>query len=352
MPSPKALADYTAIVDRVVLEPRRKRSSTTTLMRAALSLRRPTVATVNGCSPAFAAKFDALLQEDFDVVQVEHSYTFDSLSGPLARHKKTFFLSEHNIESDVVELQYQRLPKPLRMLGGVDAVRARIWEQAVFRRATCVIAVSPSDEIYFRQNGARETALVPNCIDTSFHTHVMPSMCADKLLFLGNFEYSPNVAAVERLCDTILPLVWAHRPSVKLQICGYAMPTTWRHIWPDARIEFVGYVSSVAEAHAGSSIFVAPIDAGGGSKLKVIEAMASGLPVVATAQAMSGMTVQDHVHFRAAESSQEIADAVVELLLSPNRAVELGAAGRRHAVANHDWSVAADVLERVYARHQ
>ncbi|MDU5674434.1 MAG: glycosyltransferase, partial [Pseudomonas aeruginosa] len=111
----------------------------------------------------------------------------------------------------------------------------------------------------------------------------------ERVLFLGNYEYAPNVDAVEWMLDEILPRVWAHCPEARMSVCGYALPAEWAQRWSDPRIEWQGFVPDLLQLQSSSSVFLAALRHGGGSKLKVLEALAAGLPLASTAQGVSGL---------------------------------------------------------------
>ena len=349
-PDYEGLSHLSQSLEELIVVPRRSRTSTATLLSTALAFRRPAVATVNGRNHRFSKAFKCLLETAPDLVQVEHTYAFEPLSSALTNSKVPFFITEHNVESRLVEQQYVRLPPCLRPLAKVDAWRYRCWERKVMRKAACVIAVSPQDEAEFRLLGAQATAVVPNCIDTASLAHVVPDSVSQQVLFLGNYEYAPNVDAVHWLCNSIIPRLWQLQPRARLVVGGNAMPTRWRQLWTDPRIQFRGYVPDLAQAHANSSVFVAPLRAGGGSKLKVLEAMASSLPVVGTLESVSGLRVQPGVHYLAGEHEDLIATSLSFALSNSDRARQIGSKARQYVVSNHDWKAGADALEEVYYR--
>ena len=349
MPSPEQQAHLSGLLERLVVMPRRSRTDPRTLLRAACSLRRPAVAAVNGCDAAYSAAFEQLLGEGFDVVHIDHSYAFEPFAAPLARRRVPFVLSEHNIESDVVAAQYQRFPPALRRIAQLDAARCRIWERDVLRAAACVVAVAEPDRRHFAALGARATALVVNSVDVAAHADVQPDFSRPRALFIGNYEYSPNTDAVTWLCQDILPHVWASAPELEVTIAGHAMPQAWAGQWGSDRLRFAGFVPSVTAAHAACSMFLAPLRMGGGSKLKVLEAMASGLPVVGTAQAMSGLDVTDGESFVGGESAEAFARGIVMLARDPATARRIGEAGRDYVAAHHSWQAAAAELEQVFS---
>jgi hypothetical protein len=172
-----------------------------------------------------------------------------------------------------------------------------------------VVAITGADAAAFRAIGAREVVVVPNGIDTGALAGVAPDPAARRLFFLGNYDYPPNRDAVRWLCEEIMPRIWAAAPDVTLLLHGHAMPAAWRQRWPDERIDFAGYAPDLARAHGSSSAFVAPLRSGGGSKLKVLEAMAASLPVIGTREAMSGLAAVPGQDWMEAETAAEIAAA-------------------------------------------
>ena len=122
-PPPAAVLSHVEeFLDRVEVAPRRPPTHIASLTKAVFSLR-PTITNINAGSPLFSTKFANLLQQNFDVIQIEHSYTLGAIGSILQRHDMPFILTEHNIESEVVGIQYARLPKPLRAVAYVDSLR-------------------------------------------------------------------------------------------------------------------------------------------------------------------------------------------------------------------------------------
>jgi glycosyltransferase involved in cell wall biosynthesis len=348
MPRPEDIGHLETFLDRVIVITRRPATHPAVLLAAGLSLDRPVAATVNGLSALYEQEADRLLAESWDIIQCEHTYGFEPLERPLRRHRKPFFLTEHNVESTVVATAFERFPAAVRPLQRLDAIRYRRWERRVIRQADCVIAVTDQDAEAFRHMGAQHTATVVNCIDTESFAHTIPQPLARRLLFLGNFEYPPNVDAVTWLNTEIMPQVWATAPDVSLTIAGHATPKAWRKRWLDPRIEFVGYLPSVRDAHAAASVFVAPIRSGGGSKLKVLEAMAAGTPIVATSEAVSGLAVRPGLEHVGGDTLEEMTAGIRYCLENPHAAFRMGQQARNYAVKHHDWSVGTDALERAY----
>lgn len=317
-------------LERLVVLPRRPLRSLSTLL-AALFAPYPLLASVNGLSAELQRTATELLREPWDVVQVEHSYSFQPYERPLRDAGQPFVLTEHNVESSLGAATYDRLPGWALPFVRYDQWRYRRWERRVMSQAAAVVAVTEKDA---RQLGAmlgRPVPVVVNGVDCEHFAAARPTPEAQRVLFLGNYEYAPNVDAVEWMLDEILPRVWAHCPEARMSVCGYALPAEWAQRWSDPRIEWQGFVPDLLQLQSSSSVFLAALRHGGGSKLKVLEALAAGLPLASTAQGVSGLELRDGEDYLGGESAEQLANAVVRLLQDPARARALGENGRAYA---------------------
>ncbi len=342
--------DHTALeplLERLIVLPRRPLRSVTTLL-AALFARTPLLSSINGLSNSLQLVFAELLCEHWDVVQIEHSYTFQPYEQGLRQHQQAFVLTEHNVESSLGAATYDRLPRWAHLFVLFDQWRYRQWERRVMRQAARVIAVTAEDAQTLARIAERPVAVVVNGVDCAQFAAVQPDPASQRILFLGNYEYAPNLDAVEWALTEILPLLWQRCPQARFCVCGHALPEEWRQRWRDPRIEWRGFVSDLAQLQAESSLFLAPLRHGGGSKLKVLEALAASLPLVSTSQGVSGLAVTQGQHYLGGESPEQLAEALATLLNSASMAARLGNAGRTYAREHHDWQIAASQLETVY----
>ncbi|ROL66984.1 glycosyl transferase [Pseudomonas protegens] len=334
-------------LERLIVLPRRPLRSLKTLL-SVLFAPYPMLADVNGLAGPLQQCFRQLLGEPWDVIQIEHSYSFQPFEQPLQQLQRDFVLTEHNVESALGAASYDRLPAWSKPFTLYDQWRYRRWERRVFQQATQVIAVTEQDALTLARLSGKPAAVVVNGVDCGHYASVQPDLSSQRLLFIGNYEYSPNLDAVEWALEDILPRLWALNPDVRFAICGYALPDSFRQRWPDPRIEWQGFVPDLRDLQRRSALFFAPLRQGGGSKLKVLEAMAAGLPVVTTAQGSSGLQVENGRHYLGSEDPGALAQILAEVLADPERLQRIGDAGRDYVLAAHDWTVAAAQLEAVY----
>lgn len=311
----------------------------------------PMLTAVNGVAPLLRRSFEELLRETWDVIQLEHSYTCQPYLQPLLHTGRPFLLTEHNLESGLGAATYDRLPGWLSAgFSGYDRWRARRWERRVFDTAARIVAVTEEDAVEMRSITRTPVDVVVNGVDTRAFADVVPERHSRRVLFIGNYEYAPNVDAVHWALDEILPRVWREHPEARFAVAGYALPAEWARRWNDSRIEWLGYVPDLPRLQSESALFFAPLRHGGGSKLKVLEALAAGLPLVTTSQGGSGLALRPGEDHLRAEDADGLATAVCRLLAEPEQASEIGRRGRAYAVAHHDWESCADQLEAAYRR--
>lgn len=345
--TPEALATLGALTDRVIVLPRRPLKHPVSILWTLFGPQ-PLLVAVNGHAPELTRAVQNLMVEHWDIVQIEHSYSCQPYLKALRRSGHGFVLTEHNIESSLCDATYDKLPRWFHPLAAWDRKRYLRWERRVFGLAEQVIAVTDADARVIARATDKPVGVVVNGVDAAKFAGVVPDPSARRILFVGNYEYAPNIAAVEWALSAIMPLVWEHYPETRFAVCGYALPARWRSQFPDPRIEWHGFVKDLMEIQGRSTLFLAPLRDGGGSKLKVLEAMAASLPLVSTHEGISGLSLQQGSDALIGADASDLARHVVTLLGDPDLARRLGTSGRAYAARRHDWSVAASELEDIY----
>ncbi|BBH10849.1 MULTISPECIES: glycosyltransferase [Chromobacterium] len=336
-----------SIVERLIVLPRRPLKHPLTLLAAALGPY-PLLASVNGLAPDLSRTFDGLLRQRWDVVQIEHSYGLQPFLDVLGRHGQPFLLTEHNVESELGAATYQHLPRWCAPFVWWDRWRYRRWAALALNAAERVAAVTWEDAAAMAQHSGRLVDVVINGVDADAFSEVRPDYASQRLLFVGNFEYPPNRDAVVWLAEEVMPRLWRRLPRARLAICGYAMPEDWARRWPDERLEWLGFVPELSTQQRRAAAFIAGLRQGGGSKLKVLEALAAGLALLSTPQGASGLDLRPDSDYLRGDDAEQLAEAAAALLSRPERAASLGAAGREYVRRRHDWAIAADQLETLY----
>jgi glycosyltransferase involved in cell wall biosynthesis len=248
---------------------------------------------------------------------------------PLARRRPVVY-NAHNLESafrDQIEEG-----RPMRTL--------ERFEERIIEQASESWMVSSADV-----EGARALVpganikYVPNVVDVAAIRPVKYPSGGRRALFVGNFEWAPNREAVRHLVDEVLPRLWEEMPEARLAIVGRGLDVP---LSDDPRVEQFGFVPDLASVYARADCVVVPLLTSGGSPLKFVEALAYGVPVVATSTAAKGLEVKGGEHYLEADEPPAFARAVARSLRG--EAAEIGARGRE--LAERAYSIES-LVERV-----
>jgi glycosyltransferase involved in cell wall biosynthesis len=181
---------------------------------------------------------------------------------------------------------------------------------------------------------------VPNVVDVAAIAPVSPSAGEMRAMFVANFAYEPNLNGLRFLLDDVFPRVWEELPDARLALVGGGLD---RPAGMDARVETLGFVPDLADTYARASCALAPLLQGGGTPLKLIEALAYGLPVIATPRAVAGLEVRDGVHCLIADGAGAFAGTLAAVLRG-DAPPELGRHGRELATERYSIEALGSIL--------
>ncbi|MFN2400639.1 MAG: glycosyltransferase [Gemmatimonadaceae bacterium] len=225
--------------------------------------------------------------------------------------------------------------------------RMRDFEAEQCRRFDGVIAVSPEDRMVFSEEyGARHVYDVPTGVDTDyFQPH--PSSSAERvkngLVFTGSMDWLPNEDGLVHFVDAVFPRVKLAVPDVSLAIVGRnPSPRVLSLAQRDPAVTVTGRVADVRPYISQAAVFVVPLRVGGGTRLKIFEAMAMGKAVVSTTIGAEGLPVTGGENILLADEPGTQADAIVELLRDPARAARLGRRAATDVRTSFGWDRVAD----------
>lgn len=229
------------------------------------------------------------------------------------------------------------------------ALIARIERQASLNAHT-VLAVSEEDADYFAALGARRVTLVPNGVDCAQYEQLPLAgrSGAPTILYVGSFTWEPNVAAARFLATEVLPRVAQHVPDARVVLVGKDPGPDIRALAAaDARVVVAGNVPDVSVYLRQAHVLAVPLQVGGGTRLKILEAFAAGVPVVSTPVGCEGIRGEDGKHLIIVDRP-DFAAAITTLLRDGARAHRLAHAARALARERYDWlTVGAAAAEAV-----
>jgi len=180
---------------------------------------------------------------------------------------------------------------------------------------------------------------VPNVVDVAAIEPVSTLARERRAIFVASFTYDPNLNGLRFLLEDVFPRVWAELPDALLTLVG---PGLEQPPSADPRVETLGFVNDLAATYASARCALVPLLQGGGTPLKFIEALAYGLPVIATPRAAAGLAVQNGENCLLAQDGKEFAEALVRVLM--DGAPELGRAGRELAATRYSVRALSELL--------
>jgi glycosyltransferase involved in cell wall biosynthesis len=260
-------------------------------------------------------------------------------------------LFQHNVESVLWQRQAAHEPNLVKRLAFTfEAAKMARYERATVRRFPHVIAVSERDrQEMIRMTGTSEASrlsVVPTGVDVERYRAAARAPVREPLLmFLGSMDWEANIDAVEYFCREIWPAVLSAIPSARFRIVGRNPHPRVLKLASDS-VNVTGSVPSVVDHLREAAVFVVPLRVGGGTRLKIFEAMAAGKAVVSTTVGAEGLDVHDGRDVVLADTPSRFAGAVIDLLRDPERRRRLEMAAGELA-ARYDWSVIARRFEAI-----
>lgn len=300
----------------------------------------------NYSSEAKSAVIEELFREKFDLIHAETFYVMPHIPStrvPILLVEQTI---EHLVYQHFVDTLSWMFLRPVLRL---DVSKIRYWEEYYWQRATRVVAMSEADRNVMQSRIANlHVSIVPNGVDNQFFAFQkkIPQKNA-KILFVGNFKWLQNREAVSVLVDKIWPLVKDKLPLSTLWIIG-KFPTPEILSLKGQRIEISDTIDDIRLAYEKSQLLLAPIYGPGGTRYKILEAMATGLPVVTTPQGIEGLEIVDGKEALVRTDAKGMADAVTHVLTNTGLYQKLAREANALVRRTYNWGSIAQSLDSVY----
>jgi len=289
----------------------------------------------------------------FDMIWVEHAFNFPWLEELLAHtpERPRVVCNTHNIEFDLAgQLAASGETREERRLWRNQKNLLYRWETRAFRDADVTVVCSQDDRsVALREVPEANVVIAPNGVDTSYFEPVAGSHDpAPTLLFTGLFSYQPNIDAVRFFLSDIFPLIKVEVPSCRVIFAGRQALAALAGLAAARDVEIVSDPPDMRPQFDRAWIFVAPLRLGGGTRLKILEAMAMKCAVVSTRVGSAGLPVQHQEHLLIADDAAVFAAAVIHLVRDASERERLARAAAQLVGDRFDWSaVAAQGVENV-----
>jgi len=285
----------------------------------------------------------------FDLIQVEHSSLAVYLEKLPLRGRPATVLTLHNIDWVRNERLLQTLRwGPARLYQWLNQRRFRAWELAAIARFDEVVVMSEIDAALVRRDlPARTLQVVPNGV--AIDRPPLPIDPASRdVVFVASMDSEANHAAAFWLLRAIWPAVLERIPEARLLLVGRDPPAALRAAADGGAVIVTGRVDSVLPWYERAALAVVPLQVGGGTRLKILEAMALGVPVLSTSVGAEGIEARPGVEIEIADGADALAHRMTGLLRDPVRRAALAASARSLVERRYDWKLIGDLQECVY----
>ncbi len=251
---------------------------------------------------------------------------------------------------------YRRLwqtmgPGPKKWLLNRDWRLLKAYEGRVCRQFEATLAVSEEDKTALEEAAGQplNITVIPIAVDTDEVTPVTRHPKADHILHIGTMFWPPNIDGILWFLGDILPLIRAQRPEVVFDIVGSKPPPEIVEFGDnDPKINVTGYVPDPTPFLESSGVMIVPLRAGGGMRVKILNALAQGLPIVSTTIGCEGIALEAGRHLLIADTPEAFAQATLRLLEERGVTDELGRNGRQLIQSTYDYRTACRPVDDVY----
>lgn len=316
---------------------------------------------------------ETLRQQQFDVVQVESVHLMGYLRTIRAALGRPLVVCDwHNLESELMQRYSEREPSlPRRIYAQKTARQLRTLERRAMRDFDAHIVVSERDrERLLQLKSASSISVIENGVDSSHYSdeaiaaaHAawlnehdragsngsQPSRRQNRIVFVGSMDYHANIDGVIEFAREVWPMLYQRHAQLIFTIVGRDPADEVRELASLPGIEITGTVADVRPYYREAVAAVVPLRVGGGSRLKILEAMAAGVPVVSTTLGAEGLEVSHERDILIADTNEELGEAVAAVVESEAIGRRLCEGGRALVSSRYDWQRAGESLFKIYA---
>lgn len=292
---------------------------------------------------------EELKNENYDLIHAETFYVMPHIpetSVPSIMVEQTI---EYQVYKHYVETKVPWIFRPIFMF---DVVKLKFWEAHFWKKATRAVAVSEEDKKAMQElvPGMR-VDVIPNGVDSKYYTEKKVAKKSPPRVLYGvtNFEWLQNHEAAEILVHEVWPLIKGKIEIVKLWMVGRKMPD-WLKIAAKENSDILisEAIPDARDAYLAATVMVAPIRGAGGTRLKILEAMAAGLPIVSTSIGVAGLNLKNGKHALIQDSIEGLAEDAIKILKNNKLAKEIGENGRKFVKENFDWKAIVKLHDPIY----
>jgi glycosyltransferase involved in cell wall biosynthesis len=294
-----------------------------------------------------------LTEQDFDIIQIESIHLMNYLPAIRRARKQPIVVCDwHNIESELMQRYSEReLGRLRRAYAGKTARQMSEFEKRALRDFDAHIVVSQRDAEQLRViNPDARIFVIENGVDTAFYSDLegKAELPARRIVFVGSMDYHANIDGAVKFARSAWPRLRQRQPDLIFTIVGKDPAPEVRELAQLPGIEVTGTVDDVRPFYREAIAAVVPLNVGGGSRLKILEAMAAGVAVVSTTLGAEGLDVQPGENIIIGDTNEELIESIDSVVENEERRRHLSAAGRALVFKRYDWSSLGTALYSVY----
>lgn len=286
-----------------------------------------------------------LEENEYDLIHAETFYVMPNIPKtalPTVLVEQTI---EYAVYKHFVEETPPRVLRPLLLF---DVQKIKFWEKHFWYEAARVVAMSERDkEAILELAPDLKVDIVPNGVDVGWFSQKKRKDGDAKVLYVGYFKWLQNREAVEFLIEEVWPKIKKETREARLWIVGRGTSDEIKRL-AGKDIQVSEDIEDIRDAYVNSDVLVAPIKGPGGTRLKILEAMASGIPVVTTSVGIEGLRVEHEKQALIEDDAESIAQAAIKVLKNKDFARRLGEAGRELVSRYYSWTKSAQLLDKIY----
>ena len=313
--------------------------------------------------PSFRSAVKAQLEKnEIDAIHADQLTMAQFATVKAGERQPLRVFDAHNAVWTIVARMVANLPRIVQPLAQIEAKKVLTFEADTVGNFEHTLAVSEQDRQALlsalpdpvqRAKVAEKITVIPIAVDTQQLQPLQRDPDSKKIVTLGTLHYLPNADGIRWFLNEVFPLVLAQEQGAHLTIIGKNPPPDfWEQAQRDPdHLQVTGYVEDLAPYLSSSAIMVVPVRAGGGMRVRILEAFARGIPLVTTTVGLEGIDAQDGREVLVHDEPGKFAQAVVDLLHSPDHQAKLAQAGRALVENKYDWQIALRSLEKLYPRY-
>lgn len=276
--------------------------------------------------------------------------------------KPKVIFDAHNAVWTIVERMRENVPWYLKPVLGIEAGRVKKYEGELLKSVDHVLAVTDVDRVSLedalqftkvrKNEKVSPITVIPISVNTQQIQPVHRKSDSLNLVTLGTLHYPPNADGIRWFVEEAFPLIRSKIPDVKLTIIGKNPPKDFLRLAndPNTGIVVTGFVPELDPYFKDAALVVIPVRAGGGMRVRILEAFAYAMPIVTTTVGLEGIQAEPGKDVLVADDPKDFADAVIQLLNDKNMQDQLSTNGRCLAEMKYDWQVTLKDLEKVYPK--